>query len=548
MKGFLSKHLGLIVVIILGFLPLFPLLHSGLPVTHDGQDHVARIANFYASLADGNFIPRWANNLNWGYGHPILMFLYPLPSYIASLFHFFGFSLVDSVKLTFAATYVFSGVFMYIWMRNVTNEKAGIVAAVLYMYAPYRFVDLYVRGAIGEHVAFMCIPLVLYFLYKISLFTKNIHIYLVLLSVSTTALILSHNAVSIMVLPIALLYATCIIYFSKKRLLLSVYYVVFLGLGITLSSFFLLPAFFEGKYTLRDIVTGNSEYAMSFVKPFDYINLSWSFGGSAFLSKQIGLVQVFGVILSIVFIKRTKGILKLTSIVFLLILLGVLFIMLPYSNFIWQTVSILQKFQFPWRFLTLVVLVTAFLSAVPLVYIKSKRQSKWLAICFCAAAVILYFPYYSKVQGYLHKPEEFYTQVYESTTDTGESAPIWSVRFMEKSPGTFSEVIDGDAQIHRIFSNSTNKNYKIIVTSENARIRENTLYFPNWSVYVNGNKTDIEFQDPANRGLITYYLPQGTHEIDIKFENTKIRTVSSIISSVSLLMLLGYVLINTRRR
>ena len=55
---------------------IFPFFSPGIPITHDGVDHTARIANFYQSLTDGNIVPRWGGNLNWGYGHPILIFLY----------------------------------------------------------------------------------------------------------------------------------------------------------------------------------------------------------------------------------------------------------------------------------------------------------------------------------------------------------------------------------------------------------------------------------------------------------------------------------------
>src|SRR3990167_3958649 len=164
----IKEHLLLLLIIFLGIIPLLDYLHPGLPITHDGQDHVARIANFYQSLSEGNLVPRWAGNLNWGYGHPILMFLYPFPSYIASFFHFLGFSLVDSVKIVFGLSFILSGVFMYLWLRNFLGEVAGAFGGLLYMFAPYRFVDLYVRGAIGEHVAFTFLPLILFFIYKIS--------------------------------------------------------------------------------------------------------------------------------------------------------------------------------------------------------------------------------------------------------------------------------------------------------------------------------------------------------------------------------------------
>ncbi|HVZ58169.1 MAG TPA: hypothetical protein VG935_00235, partial [Patescibacteria group bacterium] len=88
----------LLFLVIVSLLPLLPLVHSGLPITHDGKDHVARIANFYQNLTEGVLIPRWAGNLNWGYGHPVLMFLYPLPSYMAAVFRWLNFSLIDSTK------------------------------------------------------------------------------------------------------------------------------------------------------------------------------------------------------------------------------------------------------------------------------------------------------------------------------------------------------------------------------------------------------------------------------------------------------------------
>src|ERR1035437_4272728 len=125
----MKKFLGLGIVLLLSILPLFPLLHLGLPITHDDQDHVARIANFYQSLTEGNLIPRWAANLNWGYGHPILMFLYPLPSYIASIFHFVGFSLVNSVKIVYGLGMVLSLFFMFLWLKQFVGKEPALLGA-----------------------------------------------------------------------------------------------------------------------------------------------------------------------------------------------------------------------------------------------------------------------------------------------------------------------------------------------------------------------------------------------------------------------------------
>lgn len=533
---------GLIPLIIMGLIPLYPLFFPGLPLTHDGQDHVARIANFYASLSDGNIIPRWAASLNWGYGHPILMFLYPLPSYMSSLFHLIGFNFVDSLKIVFGLTYILSGVFMYFWIRNIFGEKGGVIAGMLYMFAPYRFVDLFVRGAIGEHVAFLFVPLIFYFMYKISASARKNGAYNIGLALSVAGLILSHNAVTLMFLPLIGAYGIILLMYAENRKVLLSALCFFILLGIGLSAFFVLPAFLEGKYTLRDIVTRGGEYRDRFVTIVSLLSPAWSFGGSDSLSKQIGILQLIGVTGSFFVIKKLKKEKKWILTVLLASLIFSIFIMLPISDFIWRNVSILQKFQFPWRFLSVVVFCTAVLSASSVVLIKNRKSSFIFTAAVCFLAVLLNSPYY-KVQGYLQKPENFYTGIYDSTTDTGESAPVWSIRFMEKRPKGYAEFINGSGSIKSQYRDTATRKYEILVESKEARIRENTLYFPNWVVVVNGKKQEIEFQDPQNRGLITYNLPNGKSTIIIKFEDTRLRVISNAVSAISIFMILGYVVI-----
>ena len=134
------KYIFLFLLIIISIFPILTLFHPGLPITHDGEDHVARIANFYQDLQNGILIPRWASNLNWGYGHPILEFLYPLPSYIASLFHAMGFSFIDATKAVYIIGIFFSGICMFLWLSSFLDALPSVIGSLLYIYAPYRFV------------------------------------------------------------------------------------------------------------------------------------------------------------------------------------------------------------------------------------------------------------------------------------------------------------------------------------------------------------------------------------------------------------------------
>lgn len=525
----------LIVLIILSLVPLFDLFKPGLPITHDGQDHVVRIANFYENILDGNIIPRWAPNLNWGYGHPVLMFLYPLPSYSASLFHFIGFSFIDSIKLVFSVSFIFSGLFMFVFLSEFLDDFTAFFGGVLYMFAPYRFVDLYVRGALGEHVAFIFLPLIFYFLLKLSKEKKLNTLTIAAGGISFSGLFLSHNAVSLMFLPIAFIYSLILALSVKKKEIL-VRHILTLILGIGLSSFFLLPAFFEGKYTLRDIVTAK-DYATRFMDLGKFFYGEWNYGISGQFTVQLGFIHWLIIFLALpvtFFLYKKKNNLWKLAFAFLVIFTFTIFLMTPYSKLIWDKITILQKFQFPWRFLTIAVFTSSILGAI--VTSQIKNYKKLLIVIFTIIVLFLNKNNWH-VQGYLVKDESFFTGVYNGTTDTGESSPIWSVRFMEQRPKSHVEIISGDAKIKEIGRNSTKHEYET-KSEEKIQIRENTLYFPGWELLIDGVRREIEFQDPHNRGVMTFNVPKGNHRIILEFEETKLRLVSNLISMFSLIFIL----------
>ncbi|MCL4418697.1 YfhO family protein [Patescibacteria group bacterium] len=532
-----KNKLFIILLVILAILPVISLFHSGLPITHDGQDHVARIANFYQNLLDGNIIPRWAPNLNWGYGHPILEFLYPLPSYVASSFYFLGFSLVDSTKIVFGLGMFLSLIFMYLWLSSFLKKTPALLGAVLYTYAPYRFVDIYVRGDIGENLAFAFVPLTLFFMYKLYK-TQNFK-YSIFGSISLAFLILSHNAISLMIMPFIILYAFYFIWQSKfnKYFMLKVLCLMLLGFG--LSAFFWIPGLLEGKYTLRNIVTKGG-YVGRFADFKALIYGPWNYGQTGQFTQQLGIFQWLGLVLSpvVLFIslkKKDKNyILVLTLLIYTLI--GI-FLMLSVSSFIWSKIILLQNFQFPWRFLAITVFTTSVLGAIASDQIP-RRYKTWSLVILIILTVVLSKDY-MKPRGYLYKPENFYTGVYKGTTDTGESAPIWSVRFMEKIPAANLQIVDGYASIENLKRTSTYHKYHVNV-SKKTIFRENTLYFPGWEIRANGVPVSIQFHTPHYNGVMMFTLDKGDYTVETVYKETKLRAIADAISVAVLFNILGF--------
>ena len=140
---------------------------------------------------------------------------------------------------------------------------------------------------------------------------------------------------------------------------------------------------------------------------------------------------------------------------------------------------------------------------------------------------------------YSMKPEEYYSGIYDSTTDTGESSPIWSVRFMEHRAKAPIEVISGAASIETRLRNTTIREYTIKSERE-VQLVENTLYFPGWNVLVDNRIIPIEFQSSLHRGLMTFRVPPGTNRVVVSFGDTKLRKVANILSISGLVVIVCY--------
>ena len=99
------------------------------------------------------------------------------------------------------------------------------------------------------------------------------------------------------------------------------------------------------------------------------------------------------------------------------------------------------------------------------------------------------------------------------------------------------EIIEGDGKILQRTEKNSWRKYTVKANTD-IRMVDNTFYFPGWKVYIDGKNTEIEFQDMNYRGIITYRVPKGEHNIYLKFAETKIRKFGNILSILSLIFFL----------
>jgi hypothetical protein len=319
---------------------------------------------------------------------------------------------------------------------------------------------------------------------------------------------------------------------DRKKFIIQVSYVLILG--FTLAAFFWVPGLLEGKYTLRNIVTAGA-YADRFVQFSALVYGPWNYGQTGQFTQQLGILQWLAILATpfVCFkVKNTKNKSYILLIGLLIYLAGAIFLMLPLSKLLWQHVMLLQNFQFPWRFLAITVFVTAVLGAMSLSALPKKFLLATTIVVSLVALALTYTDWHAN--GYLFKPESYYTGIYDGTTDTGESAPIWSVRFMEQKPKAYMEVIQGSAKIIEQQRTSVKHVYQV-VAGKQTTVRENTLYFPGWEVLIDGKPTAVQFQDPNNRGVMTFMVPSGTHHVIVQFIDTKLRLSADLVSLITLI-------------
>lgn len=140
-----------------------PYIREGYFPTHDGEWAVVRLADMYRTVRDLQIPARYSGFLNAGYGYPLFNFAYPFPYYLGLLPLALNMGFVGSIKFLFAISMPMSAFFMYLFSEKLWKSSvAGAISAVVYVYAPYRMIDLFVRGSIGESLSFVLFPLLFY--------------------------------------------------------------------------------------------------------------------------------------------------------------------------------------------------------------------------------------------------------------------------------------------------------------------------------------------------------------------------------------------------
>lgn len=532
-----KEIINYILIIIASIIISIPLANKSLNIYRDdGIQHICRIIGTEQTLADKQFLPMIMSNLCNNFGYSWNIFYSPLTAYMSVMFRIFNFSYVNCLKLCMFVIVLLSGLTMYkLTFRITKNKKLATLASIIYILAPYRITDMYIRTALAELASFIFIPIVFEGLYIIVNEEKKSY----KLALGAAGLILTHQVIAMYTAIICFVYL--IVFFKKlksKTVLKNIG--VNLLFCILMTSFYwvgLLQHYFSTSYEVFVPGRMEREEVLIFYKAkFSQLFITSS---EQTMIYAIGLLSVIGLVLTPIAYKKVPEEYKKTYIFFLIT--GVILIGMTLSIFPFEKLpQALTMLQFTFRLFTFTSFFFAFVVATNFAILIKNFKTLDIVVLL-TISILLLVPYKSKLDFNLKDNEERLINGVRITENTGrvhagmasmEYLPTKAFKNLKYIANRKDEVIvldNDEAVISDYTKQDSNMNCRISNINKETTIELPYIYYLGYRVYANGQ--EIKYTESDN-GFIQINIAKDS-QIKVKYLGTNEMLISYAISIIS---------------
>jgi hypothetical protein len=558
----LKKLLPIALVLIFSAFTILPFFRPGFFPIHD-DTQVARVYEMAKGLNDGMFPVRWSTDLGYGFGYPIFNFYDPLPYYVGGIIEVIGLNALLATKIMMAVGVMLAGISMYFLTKEFWGKSGGILSALFYTYAPYHALDVYVRGDVAEFWAYAFVPLVFLGIWKI--YKEEKWRYVILSAVTFALIVVSHNLTAMMVLPFLVLFAAYLILKAKKRKVILYFLAAFI-IGMLLSAFYWLPAILEMQYTnVSSLIGGGSNFRDHFVCLGQLWTSPWGYGGSAkgcvdglsfmigkyhiLLSSLLFFFALFALISKKYFNNFAKEKLVILTLSFLGFLISIFFT-LQISQPIWELIRPMSFFQYPWRFLLMIVFFASFISGSLFWVMEKLTKRKIITItafvllsCFLVLVSVKFFVPKKNLQ----VNSENYTNAYALEWQTSKISDEYMPKNFQRPENQkeIANLLNINSKNSKIIS-ANKKTQAITLTINTVRDEKIILplaFFPSWHAYVGNSEVSLY----ENSKGVEINFPKGQHELRLVFKQSHVELFADLISLAGVLALfIGIIQLNKK--
>lgn len=532
-----KEIINYILIIIASIIISIPLANKNLNIYRDdGIQHICRIIGTEQTLADKQFLPMIMSNLCNNFGYSWNIFYSPLTAYMSVVFRIFNFSYVNCLKLCMFVIVLLSGITMYKFALRITkNKKLATLASIIYILAPYRITDMYIRTALAELASFIFIPIVFEGLYIIVNEEKKSY----KLALGAAGLILTHQVIAMYTAIICFVYL--IVFFKKlksKTVLKNIG--VNLLFCILMTSFYwvgLLQHYFSTSYEVFVPGRMEREEVLIFYKAkFSQLFITSS---EQTMIYAIGLLSVIGLVLTPIAYKKIPEEYKKTYMFFLItgiVLIGMTLKIFPFE----KLPQALTMLQFTFRLFTFTSFFFAFVVATNFAILIKNFKTLDIVVLL-TISILLLVPYKSKLDFNLKDNEERLINGVRITENTGrvhagmasmEYLPTKAFKNLKYIANRKDEVIvldNNEAVISDYTKQASNMNCKISNINKETTIELPYIYYLGYRVYANGQ--EITYTESDN-GFIQINIAKDS-QIKVKYLGTNEMLISYAVSIIS---------------
>lgn len=569
-----TKYWYLIALVVLAVPLIVPFLAGGLPNTADAEIHLHRIVSAATDIENGYLWPRWTPYLHQDYGYPIHNFYAPGLHILGAIAYLL--THIDPVillKLLQAGITVLYPIGAYRFARTFTGRAGALVAAAAYLYAPFRFHELWIQSNLSQFAAMALLPGALWAIARGA--ERPGKLRAAIIGLLFAAVVLIHHPTAFLFAPFAGLFALLdsLLRFRRDhpRPALHAAMTTIGGMifGLALSAIFWLPALLELRYTqVNAIQTGMFSIAENTVPLRDLLSGAVPIDRALVAMPpqlMIGLPQWIAALLGLLVLRersidrRAKAIVIAGAATTFLCA----FMITPASAPLWEHLPIANLVVYPWRLLG-VIGVTVLPGAAIL---PSLLPNRWRSACagvligvfFVAALPLLYAPLtFQTPSAPTPQGEVLYEQRTGNVglTSAEEYLPRWAMQRPLDATKRDSDVRQWSVALAPLPDGLTAQPAACsagascyTVTSQSATLLTfHQMYFPGWQASINGQIVDP--QPTGVYGLIGVSIPAGESQIRLWYGGTTVQHLATVISlfaaALAILILLSSLM--SRRR
>lgn len=555
-----NRIIDYIIILVFAIVISIPLMSADFNIYgDDGIQHIARLMGTYQTITEGEFPPVIMSNFCNGFGYSWNIFYSPFTAYLPLIFSIFTNSFELMLKLFIILVAFLSGIAMYEFVKKVSkNRYAGLLAAAIYVFAPYRLTDTYMRVAISELASFIFIPITFLGMYNIFNSEEKSIKSSLMLTLGAVGLIITHTVITMYVAIFCFIYLLLNIKSLKDKQVLKA-----LGLNILLiillSSFFIIPLlehYLSADYEV--FVPGRMERTSELIRnKVESLDLVYTEDNQ--FCFEIGLVTTIGIVLTLLAFNKVEK--RNRKIYWFSFVAGIVCIIMSLKFFPFENLpSILKMIQFTFRLLEFSTFFLAFFAAYNYSLVIKNFNMRDVVI-LSIVAFLLIVPLKKNLNFEKRWSEDMLwpavgvndnTKRVHAGCATFEYLPSKAFENLDylKHREDKVYVLEGDATISNEEKDGTNMTFEIESIEDNVKLELPYIYYLGYTVEItndNGETKELETYESGN-GFVAFDVSAAdVGTVTVKYTGTVLMKISYAISAITFVGIVVWLVVSKIR-